>query len=78
MAEYVNTIFVERMLESITDDKELIANAMDSLPIAEVIERFKVDEAIEDSIKYRDGVKNDFCEAEVGAINGVIDIFKNI
>ena len=36
----------------------------------------KIDEAIKEVIKYRDDEKNDFCEVEVGAINGALEIIK--
>ena len=37
MTEYIDKIFVERMLKAITDDEELIINALNSLPTADVI-----------------------------------------
>lgn len=40
--------------------------------------RTKIDKAIEEAIKYRDDDTNDFCEVEVGAINGVLAIFKRM
>ena len=40
--------------------------------------RSKLDKAIEEIIKYRNDETNDFCDVEVGAINGALEIFKNI
>ena len=40
------------------------------------IEHSKIDKTIAEIIKYRDDEKNDFCEVEVGAINGALDILK--
>lgn len=40
------------------------------------IEHSKIDNAIAEIIKYRDDEKNDFCEVEVGAINGALKILK--
>jgi hypothetical protein len=48
------------------------------MPTADVIERSKINEVIAKAIKYRDDEKNDFCEVEVGAINGVLEFFKHI
>ena len=40
------------------------------------IEHSKIDKTIAEIIKYRDDEKNDFCEVEVGAINGALEIIK--
>lgn len=46
------------------------------IPSVEAVKREKIDKAIEEIIKYRDDATNDFCEFEVGAINGALEILK--
>jgi len=38
--------------------------------------RSKIDKAIKEIIEYRNDDSNDFCEVEVGAINGALEILK--
>ena len=40
------------------------------------LDKEKINKAIEEIIKYRNDEDNDFCEVEVGAINGVLEILK--
>ena len=42
----------------------------------DVVERSKINKAIAEIIEYRNSESNDFCEVEVGAINGALEILK--
>lgn len=79
MAEYINRAKVDYEFITTRGGGDTIVNLYErilDIPTADVIECSKVDEAIEEAIKYRDDEKNDFCEVEVGAINGVLEIIK--
>lgn len=89
MAEYIDRNLIEwygcdyekapdcenRECSSCSHAKGSHAQVM-QIPTADVIERSKIDKVIEEIIKYRNDEQNDFCEVEVGAINGVLEIFK--
>lgn len=79
MAEYIDRTELEPDTEWSEYEDGFISysqSQINSLPKADVIEKEKLDKAIEEIIKYRDDATNDFCEVEVGAINGVLEILK--
>lgn len=78
-ADVIERSEYEKVLEENIKLKRIISDKVDEdLKCAfEVKElRSKIDKTNKEIIEYRDSDKNDFCEVEVGAINGVLDILK--
>ena len=80
MAEYIDR---KRYMKEKYNCDLIHIESLELVPLYQIIdrleqsiERSKIDNTIKEITKYRDDEKNDFCEVEVGAINGVLDILK--